>query len=63
MPDEYPEGRPPDVKVAKRRGVTAAQLQAIQERLARRADELVGSEMVFDLIEEAKVRPPCGPPV
>ena len=58
MPDEYPERRPPDLKVAKRRGVTAAQLQMIQERLVRRAEELVGSEMVFDLIEEAKVTHP-----
>ena len=52
----YPEGSVPEIRVTRKKGITAAQATELQERLVRAAQGLLGNEMVFDLAEMARVR-------
>lgn len=56
MMEGYPDRLPPELKLVKRRGLTSGQVQSLTERLCKKSQELVGSEMIFDLVDEAKVR-------
>lgn len=56
MIDGYPEVCPPEIKLGKKKGLTTGQVQTINDRLLKKAQELVGTEMVFDLVDEAKVQ-------
>lgn len=55
MIEGYPENCPPEIKLVKKKGLTTGQIQTISDRLQKKAGELVGTEMVFDLVDEAKV--------
>ncbi len=54
MNEDYPDVKPPDIKVVKRKGLTTGQIQSLSEKLGTKAGSLIGNEMVFDLVEEAK---------
>lgn len=56
MVDGYPDRLPPEIKFVKKRGLTTGQVQTLSDRIAKRAEELKGSEMVFELVDEAKVK-------
>lgn len=55
MIEGYPDRLAPELKLVKRRGLTSGQVQSLMEKLEKKASELIGSEMVFDIVEEAKV--------
>lgn len=55
MVDGYPESRGPELKLVRKKGITAAQLETIQKSVEARIGGLIGSEMIYDLVEEAKV--------
>jgi hypothetical protein len=55
MLDGYPETCPPEIKLVKKKGLTTGQVQTINDRLQKKAQELIGTEMIFDLVDEAKV--------
>jgi hypothetical protein len=52
----YPDSKAPELQVTKRKGLTPAQQQSFQTILEAKATSLVGQEMIFDLVEEAKAQ-------
>lgn len=56
MVEGYPDEKPPEIRLIKRRGLTTGQVESISGALMKRCQELIGAEMVFDLVYEAKVR-------
>ena len=54
MGEIYPDVIP-DITVIRKRGLTLSQAQTVQEKVKERAIKFIGSEMVFDLAEYAKV--------
>lgn len=55
MIEGYPDICPPEIKLVKKKGLTTGQMQTINDRLQKKAQDLIGTEMVFDLVDEAKV--------
>lgn len=58
MIDGYPEACGPALKFVRKKGITVGQLSSLQRGVESRIPGLIGTEMIFDLVEEAKVKIP-----
>lgn len=54
LPSSYPESTP-EITVNKKKSIQSHQCADLQEKLCEKAKSLVGNEMIFDLVEYAKV--------
>lgn len=54
---QYPEVIP-EILVQRRKGLQGTQVAAIQQKLTDKANECLGREMIFELVEYARV-PTC----
>lgn len=52
----YPETTIPEIRVTRKKGITATQASDLQEQLIQAARGFIGNEMVFDLAEMARVK-------
>lgn len=50
----YPETLP-EIQLLKKKGLQSVQVSQIQDCLIEKAKEYVGAEMIYDLVEYAKV--------
>lgn len=53
----YPE-TVPEMHISKKRGTLSTPVLALQESLLAQAEKLRGSEMIFEIVEHARVCPP-----
>jgi len=54
MVDGYPEKKAPEIRLIKRKGLTTGQIQSLFEKIQKKSHDMIGSEMIFDLVDEAK---------
>lgn len=50
----YPE-TPPEIQLHRKSGIQSSQVSRIQESLMSKAKDCLGAEMIYDLIEHARV--------